>query len=122
MWIKFLVKNWHFIAIAILMASNYFTFNMYLDKRDDLVVCETNYKNKEAEVVSCNDHIDSQNIKIQEWVLKGEVLEKRVKELTYDISVIESKYAVSIQAINDAKVPETCDGSMRWLVEQGKKL
>jgi len=122
MWIKFLAKYWHIIVIAILIASNTFTANLYLDKRDELTKCEVNYKNKEAEVVSCNSLIGKQNTAIDKWVIKGKALETRVRELTDDISIIENKYSGAIQAINDTKVPETCDGSMRWLVEQGGKL
>ena len=122
MWIKFLMKNWHFIVIVILISSNTFTANLYLDKRDELTVCTTNYRNKEAEVVSCNNLIGKQNTAINDWVIKGKALETRVRELTDDISIIEAKYSEDIQVINDMKVPETCDGSMRWLVEQGSKL
>lgn len=121
MWIKFLMKNWHFIVIAILLATNTFTANLYLDKRDELTKCEVNYKNKEAEVVSCNDLIGEQNTAIGEWKVKGEALEERVRKLTGDISVIEDKYNVKINKILNAKVPESCEGSMAWLVDQGKK-
>ena len=121
MYIKFLMKNWHYIVIAILLATNYFTFNLYLDKRDELVTCEVNYKNKEAEVVSCNELIGDQNIAINDWKVKGEALEERVRNLTGDISIIEDKYNIKINKILNAKVPKSCEGSMAWLVDQGKK-
>ena len=122
MFSTFLIKNWQYVVIAILIASNTFTVNLYLSSRDQLTVCTTNYKNKEAEVISCNSLIGEQNTAIGEWEAKGKALETRVRELTDDVSIIEAKYSGAIQAINDMKVPETCDGSMKWLVDQGSKL
>jgi len=121
MWIKFLIKNWHFVVIALLLMSNAFTVNLYLDKRDELTVCEVNYKDKKAEVVSCNALIGKQNIAIGEWKSKGEALEERVRNLTINISDIEEKYNVKIRKILNTKVPESCEGSMGWMVDQGKK-
>jgi len=121
MWMKFLIKNWHFVVIAILIGTNTITANLYLDKRDELTTCEVNYKNKEAEVVSCNELIGKQNISIDKWRVKGEALEERVRNLTEDIGDIEEKYNVKINKILNAKVPKSCEGSMSWLVDQGKK-
>ena len=122
MWIKFLVKNWHFVVIGLLVTINIFTANLYLDKRDELTVCQVDYKSKSAEVVSCNGLIGKQNIAIQDWVIKGKELESRIRGLTDDIAIIEIKYSKEIQSINDTNIPKSCDGSMKWLVEQGKKL
>ena len=122
MWIKLLLKNWQYIVIAILLTTNAFTISLYLDKRDELTVCEVNYEGKKAEVVSCNGLIGKQNIAIQDWVIKGKELESRIRGLTEDIAIIETKYSKEIQSINDMNIPKSCDGSMKWLVEQGKKL
>jgi len=121
MWIKFLMKNWHFIVIVILLTTNAFTVNLYLDKRDELTVCVTNYEGKKAEVVSCNNLIGEQNTAIGEWKAKGKALEERVRNLTEDFGVIQEKNTIKINKILNAEVPESCEGSMEWLVDQGKK-
>ena len=96
--------------------------NLYLDKRDELATCQVNFASKKAEVVACNELVTNQNIAIGKWEVKGRELEVKVKKLTEDFAVIENKYNKSIYDIANTKVPESCEGSMSWLVDQGKLL
>lgn len=122
MWIKLLAKNWQFIVIAILLATNAFIIDLYLDKRDELSVSENNLESKKDEVKNANTSIGKQNDAINDWVIKGKELEDKVKSLSKEYNIIEKEYNESIYETLNAKVPESCNGSFGWLVDEGKKL
>lgn len=122
MWIKLLIKNWHFVVIALLLMSNALVVNMYLETRDELTVCSVNLKDKSAEVAAGNEKISEQNSAIGDLEAEGIVLRNKVFGLVKDFGIIENKYNDAIDKINNTEVPETCEGAMEWLVDQGKIL
>lgn len=121
MWFKLLFKYRYIIIIAVLMATNSWTYNKYLSKRDELTVCTERYASRTAEVEACNINVSNQNISIDAWRLKAKELEDDIKALSIDYSKISNKYNKIIYDILNEEVPKSCDGSMNWLLEKAKK-
>lgn len=121
LWMKFIFKYRYIIIIGILMATNSWTYNKYLSKRDELAVCTERYASRTAEVEACNLSVTNQNDSIDAWKLKANELEADIKKLSVEYGKISNKYNKIVYDILNEEVPKSCDGSMNWLVDKGKK-
>jgi len=121
MWMKFLFKWRYVLIIASLMATNSFTYSVYLNTRDNLTICSEKYESRTKEVEMCNGIIEKNNKSILVWKEKSKILETKVGELTTSFSIIENKYNKEIYDIINTVVPESCEGSMSWMVDWSNK-
>lgn len=116
--LNFIRNNWFSITICVTLFSVYVYIQSLRSTIDDL---EASILIEQVKVTECHNTIKSRNKVIEDWSLKTNEQNKRMIEMTSEISKINQSTNQKIQFILKQTRPKTCDEAMEYFVNIGAK-
>jgi hypothetical protein len=108
-----------FIAMSTHIASLTYDLNRAVDKLDKVNAMYTTVKNNNEVLVAS---ISDQNIAIDKLKQLSTLQQKELDAKVLEANRLMDLNNKTVNTINNVKVDKTCEGSMKWLLEQSHSL
>lgn len=121
---KFVGNNWKTLLILVVSGGIYFKYQDLTGQIEDYA---DKLKEKAEDLIACSamkdelrDELRLQNKRIQSLVEQGEEAEKRLDEARDNNRDLQNRLEDELNSIDEERIPESCEGTMEWMLDKAQ--